>query len=93
MATHDTEPVSASRLLDIDGVRGKVGGSRPVDASTVYRLIQQGRLPKPVKIGARISRWIEHEIDAAIQRRADARSEAGPSDEVRELRPNPRRSC
>ena len=75
----DTKTAAASRLLDMDGVRTKLGGSRPVDASTVYRLIQQGRLPKPLKIGARIARWAEQEIDEAIQRRADARADGSKS--------------
>ena len=64
----------ASRLLDLEGVRSKLGGHPPPDPSTIYRMIQQGILPKPVKISLRMSRWIETEVDEAIQRRAEART-------------------
>lgn len=66
------------RLLDIDAVRAKLGGDPPPDCSTVYRLVQQNILPPPVKIGARMSRWIESEVDQAIQRRADIRGRKPP---------------
>lgn len=79
----DTRPADASRprLLDIEGVRHKLGGTRPVDAATVYRSVQAGTLPKPLKFG-RIARWLESEIDEVIQRRADARTDAGTDTEL-----------
>ena len=66
----------ASLLIGMGDLRAKLGGDSPPDVSTIYRMIQQGILPKPVKISARMSRWIEAEVDEAIQRRAEAR--AGP---------------
>ena len=45
---------------------------RPINKSTVYRKVQTGDLPKSVKFG-RIARWREDEIDAVLQRLADAR--------------------
>ena len=37
--------------------------------SSVYRDIESGRLPKPIKFGARLY-WIEEDVDAAIQQAA-----------------------
>ncbi|KEO86035.1 hypothetical protein EH30_09300 [Erythrobacter sp. JL475] len=31
--------------------------------STIYRWMDEGRSPKPVRLGARSVAWIEHEID------------------------------
>lgn len=58
--------------LDIRAVCRKIGGSRPIDPSTVYRKIQAGILPKPIKLG-RIARWRDHEIDDALQELAKVR--------------------
>lgn len=85
---HVTNPPSPSRLIDIDAVCSKIGGSRPVNASTIYRLMQQGRLPRPIKFSSRLVRWSEREIDEAIQRQADAKVEDG---NVSERQAPPRR--
>ena len=61
-----------SAYLDIRALCRKIGGSRPIDPSTVYRKIQAGLLPKPVKLG-RVARWREDEIDEVLQRLADRR--------------------
>lgn len=48
--------------------------------STLFLYIQQGRFPKPVKIG-RASAWIESEVDAWIAERIaerDAAKTGGP---------------
>jgi predicted DNA-binding transcriptional regulator AlpA len=52
-------------LIDIKAARRKAGGTKPVHASTLYRLVRRGLLPKPIKIGGS-SRWIEDEFDAAL---------------------------
>lgn len=59
-------------LLDIKAVCTRLGGTRPVHPSTVYRKVQDGQLPKPLKLGT-VSRWRADEIDALVQRVADAR--------------------
>jgi predicted DNA-binding transcriptional regulator AlpA len=59
-------------FLDIDAVRAKVGGSRPVAKCTVYRLIQRKLLPKPFRISGS-SRWITAEVDAALRSLVEAR--------------------
>ena len=43
--------------------------------SQVYKLVQQGRLPKPIKLGERGSAWLVSEIDAWLQSRVDLRDE------------------
>ena len=42
-------------------------GARP--RTTIYRDVELGRLPKPVKLGSRLY-WNEAEIDAALQKGA-----------------------
>lgn len=37
--------------------------------SSVYRDIESGRLPQPIKFGSRLY-WIEEDVDAAIQQAA-----------------------
>jgi len=46
-----------------------------VSKSQIYKLVQQGRLPKPIKLGERGSGWLTSEIDAWLQSRVDARDE------------------
>ena len=46
-----------------------------VSKSQVYKLVQQGRLPKPIKLGERGSAWLVSEIDAWLQSRVDLRDE------------------
>ena len=62
-----------SAYLDIRAVCRKIGGSRPIDPSTVYRKIQAGLLPKPIKLG-RVARWREDEIDEVLRHLAEARN-------------------
>lgn len=44
------------------------GGSSPIDPSTLYRGIKAGRYPKPIKIGAKYSRWRRSECEAALEK-------------------------
>jgi len=50
-------------LLNFAQVQYKLGGR---SRSSVYRDIEAGRLPKPIKFGSRLY-WQGAEIDAAIQ--------------------------
>jgi len=43
-----------------------------IGQSTMYEYIQQGILPKPIKLG-RTSIWLKDEIDAVIEERKLAR--------------------
>ena len=51
-----------------------------VSKSQIYKLVQQGRLPKPIKLGERGSGWLITEIDAWLQSRVDARDEEVAND-------------
>ncbi len=44
----------------------------PFSKSTLHRMIEDGRWPRPIKIGSR-SFWLEDEVSAAMQAFADAR--------------------
>ena len=50
------------RYLNFQDLREKLGGR---GRTTIYRDVELGRLPKPVKIGSRLY-WHEDEIAAAI---------------------------
>ena len=63
-----------SNHLDVRALAEKIGGSRPLHPSTIYRQVAAGLLPKPIKFG-RIARWREEEIEALIQQRDAARGD------------------
>jgi predicted DNA-binding transcriptional regulator AlpA len=54
-------------LLDRREVCRFFGGTKPIDASTLYRGIREGRYPSPVKVGPGSSRWLHSECEAALQ--------------------------
>jgi predicted DNA-binding transcriptional regulator AlpA len=49
------------------------GLAKPIDASTLYRGIRQGRYPRPIKVGPGSSRWVRQECLAALQAMAEGR--------------------
>src|SRR5262249_8833277 len=56
------------QLLDRASVCRFFGGDeKPIDPSTLYRGIRQGRYPRPVKVGPGASRWLRDECEAALQ--------------------------
>ena len=61
-----------SKLLGRPQIEAKCDISR----SHIYALMAQGLFPKPIKIGSS-ARWIESEIDAWIQSRAQERDQEG----------------
>ena len=60
-------------LLDRRAVCFLLGGSRPINAATLYRHIRSGTLPKPVEIGGS-SRWLRSEVEQALQAMVDGRA-------------------
>ena len=50
------------KLLRLSGVQAKL----PISRSALYKGIQDGRYPAPIKIGSS-SFWLEDEIDALIE--------------------------
>lgn len=57
------------RLVRIRDILSRTGLSR----SEIYRRIEAGDFPKPIKLGARASAWVEHEVTAWIAARIAAR--------------------
>ena len=52
------------KYLNLAQLRANLGGR---SRSSIYRDIEAGRIPKPVKLGARLY-WNEAEIDEAMKR-------------------------
>ena len=53
------------RVLRLKEVQHRTGLGR----STIYRWMDEGKFPKPVRLGARSVAWIEHEIDEWLMSR------------------------
>ncbi|OWU83386.1 transcriptional regulator [Oceanicola sp. 22II-s10i] len=53
--------------LTFNDLRSKLGNR---GRTTIYRDVELGRLPKPIKIGSRLY-WAESEIDAALAAAAE----------------------
>ena len=62
-----------SDLLDRAETCRYFGGTRPINAATLYRGIRRGRYPRPVKVGPGSSRWLRSECEAALQAMVDGR--------------------
>ena len=60
------------QLLDKAEVCRLFGGSKPLNASTIYRHIRAGRIPKPIRVGGS-SRWIREEVESALRSMVEAR--------------------
>jgi predicted DNA-binding transcriptional regulator AlpA len=69
-----TIPPAAPDLLDIDSVCAFLGGTKPVDRSTVWRKVRQGLIPKPVP---ELKRWVRSELEAARDALIAKRGTAG----------------
>jgi len=54
-----------SRILRLPDTEQKVGLKR----DSIYRGAREGWFPKPIKISARATGWLEHELDAFIASR------------------------
>jgi predicted DNA-binding transcriptional regulator AlpA len=59
--------VGGVALLDRKAVEVFFGGTRPLHAATVYRLIGKGVIPAPIHVGSS-SRWSLAECEAALAR-------------------------
>jgi prophage regulatory protein len=56
----------AVTYITFNELRAKLGNR---GRSTIYRDVEFGRLPKPIKFGARLF-WIERDVEEAIQKQA-----------------------
>lgn len=57
--------MATKNLLRLPAVEAATGYRR----STIYRLIQQGKFPRPISLGARASAWVEDEVNLWVQER------------------------
>ena len=64
------------RLLRRCEVEAITGMSR----SSIYRLMQNGEFPRPVRVGPAAVRWRESDIKAWLESRPDAMGDSGPPD-------------
>jgi predicted DNA-binding transcriptional regulator AlpA len=60
-------------LLDRGAVCRFFGGTKPIDAATLYRGIRKGRYPRPVKVGGS-SRWLRSECEIALKVMVEGRA-------------------
>ncbi|MCY4528256.1 MAG: AlpA family transcriptional regulator [Chloroflexi bacterium] len=65
------------RRRDVERITG-------VSRASIYRLMQQGVFPRPVKVGSTAVRWKESDIAAWIDSRPVAASELGSDTTARE---------
>ena len=59
-------PPTVQQLLRLKQVRSITGLGR----STIYRWMEAGRFPKPVRLGPRSVAWIDYEIEAWVLQRS-----------------------
>ena len=62
----------SNRLIRIKDVMDRTGLAR----STVYKYINLGQFPQPIKLGTRAVAWVEHEVEAWICESIERRDEA-----------------
>jgi predicted DNA-binding transcriptional regulator AlpA len=62
------------QLLDRVEVCRFFGGTRPINAATLYRGIHKGHYPAPIKVGPGSSRWLREECEAALQAMVEGRA-------------------
>jgi predicted DNA-binding transcriptional regulator AlpA len=60
-------------LMDRATVCRYFGGTKPINAATLYRGIRQGRYPSPVKVGPGSSRWLRAECETALKAMVEGR--------------------
>jgi len=71
-----TEPGRRGRTF----IRGKeLKAKDGLPESTRYKLISEGKYPKPVKLGPRIAAWIEDEVEAWMAERIAKRDQVAAS--------------
>ena len=68
---------SDDELLDVYAACQFIGGTRPLNPSTLWRGVKAGRFSKPIKIGVQSVRWRRGDLLADIERmNADRDSDA-----------------
>jgi predicted DNA-binding transcriptional regulator AlpA len=63
-------------LLNADDVCRLIGGSKPINRTTLYRGVRSGIFPAPILMG-RVSRWDRSECVEAVRKAAERRVKRG----------------
>lgn len=75
-------------LYDLDAVCRYFGGTKPLHPATIYRGIEAGRYPRPVRVSTNANRWLGRELKAYRQALVD-----GPREPLRSPKSYPRRTA
>jgi prophage regulatory protein len=70
------EQIIAERLRDAVLKLGTVSAITGLPSSTLYRKVQQGEFPAPIKLGESASGWLMSEVEAWIAARQEERDAA-----------------
>lgn len=62
------QQMDASKYLNLNQLSMKLGGR---SRTSIYRDVEAGRLPKPVKLGSRLY-WCESTVDALMSAMSEA---------------------
>jgi predicted DNA-binding transcriptional regulator AlpA len=65
-----TSLVRESELL---GLKGSNARSMPISRSTLWRWVNEGKFPKPIKLSEGVTVWRVEEVDAWIRSRGGAK--------------------
>ena len=76
-AQHAHQSPLINRILRIKPITARYGMAQ----STVYAAAKNGEFPPPIKLGERISGWLESEVDAVI----NARIRGESTEQIKEL--------
>ena len=57
--------LTSNRYITLDQLREKLGGR---SRSSIYRDLENGRIPNPIRIGARLY-WCEEEVEGFLNAR------------------------
>jgi prophage regulatory protein len=68
----DTSDLKAWRALRVRKVSDKTG----LGVSSIWRLVNEGQFPAPIKLTAGCTAWFEHEIDQWLEAKALERGTA-----------------
>lgn len=68
-----TQPRKGDSILRLPEVERRTGLRR----AQIYKAAAAGTFPKPLKLGAKASGWLESEIDAHIARLVAERNQSG----------------
>jgi hypothetical protein len=76
---------ASPRGLDVDQLRVRLGGEKPLDRSTIWRRIRRDSdFPKPFYLWDAAPRWVEEEIDDYIRKKIAQRNDPVAADAQRE---------